>query len=139
MKHLLFIGIILSLFACTQQQNEEPELVQKLSDQLNVLVKATNDSEKVPRSWDETNGYKMIGQRDWCSGFPAGSYWSVYELTGDEQWKNVAVENTEKLEGVQFYTGTHDLGFMVFCSYGNAYRITGNEKYKQVILQARKA
>jgi hypothetical protein len=60
----------------------------------------------------------------------------MYELTGDEQWKSVAVQNTEKLEGVQYYTGTHDLGFMVFCSYGNAYRITGDEKYKEVIIQA---
>ncbi|HKL34205.1 MAG TPA: glycoside hydrolase family 88 protein, partial [Tangfeifania sp.] len=31
---------------------------------------------------------------------------------------------------------THDLGFMVFCSYGNAYRLIGNEEYKDVILQA---
>ena len=137
MKQLLFIGIILSIIiSCSKKEGGEKELVQKLSDQLNVLVEATNDSPKVPRSWNETDGYKMIGERDWCSGFPAGSYWYMYELTGNEQWKNVAVQNTEKLEGVQFYTGTHDLGFMVFCSYGNAYRLTGNEKYKEVIIQA---
>lgn len=136
MKHLLFIGIVLSIISCNQKEGDKKELTQKLSDQLSVLVEATNESEKVPRSWNQTDGYKMVGERDWCSGFPAGSYWYMYELTGDEQWQKVAVENTEKLDGVQYYTGTHDLGFMVFCSYGNAYRITGNEKYKEVILQA---
>ena len=28
----------------------------------------------------------------------------------------------------------HDLGFLVFCSYGNGYRLTGNPEYKQVII-----
>ena len=28
----------------------------------------------------------------------------------------------------------HDLGFLVFCSYGNGYRLTKNPAYKQVIL-----
>ena len=29
----------------------------------------------------------------------------------------------------------HDIGFQIFCSFGNAYRITGNEEYKTVILK----
>jgi len=28
----------------------------------------------------------------------------------------------------------HDLGFLIFCSYGNGYRLTHNPEYKQVIL-----
>jgi len=136
-KQLFFLGIaFLILSACTPSKPSGDKLVERLSDQLKVLVEATNQSEKVPRSWNAEDGYKMIGERDWCSGFPAGSYWYMYELTNDEQWKNWAVENTEKLEGVQYYKGTHDLGFMVFCSYGNAYRLTGNEKYKEVIIEA---
>jgi unsaturated chondroitin disaccharide hydrolase len=30
----------------------------------------------------------------------------------------------------------HDLGFQLFCSYGNAYRLTGNEDYRQSLLNA---
>ena len=33
-------------------------------------------------------------------------------------------------------TWTHDLGFIVFCSYGNGYRLTGNPAYRDVILAA---
>ncbi|WP_430972864.1 glycoside hydrolase family 88 protein [Sunxiuqinia rutila] len=138
MKHrnLILISLVfIAIQACSPQKASNEDLTQRLSDQLNVLVQATDDSEKLPRSWTEKDGYKMIGIRDWCSGFPPGMYWYMYELSNDEQWKNTAIKTTEKLDGVQFYTGTHDLGFMVFCSYGNAYRLTGDEAYKEVILQ----
>jgi hypothetical protein len=47
----------------------------------------------------------------------------MYELTGDKKWEKIAIENTVKLDGIQYLKDTHDLGFMVFSSYGNAYRI----------------
>ena len=94
-------------------------------------------ADKVARSFpDKDGGLRTVGIKDWTCGFPAGSFWLMYELTGDEYWKNVAEENTVKLDGVQFRTNTHDLGFMVFCSYGNGYRLTENEEYRKVILQA---
>ena len=78
----------------------------------------------------------MVGKNDWTCGFPAGTFWYMYELSGDEQWKNIALKNTLKLEGVQLNDGTHDLGFMVYCSYGNGYRLTGDERLKEVVIQA---
>lgn len=134
---ILLLAVILG--ACSGEKSEMPdfnELTQQLSNQLKVLVDHI-PPEKVPRSYpDEDGGYRMVGINDWTCGFPAGSFWYMYELTGDIFWKEVALENTLKLEGVQYRTNTHDLGFMVFCSYGNAYRLTGNEEYKEVILQA---
>jgi rhamnogalacturonyl hydrolase YesR len=134
---ILLLAVILG--ACSGEKSEMPdfnELTQQLSNQLKVLVDHI-PPEKVPRSYpDEDGGYRMVGINDWTCGFPAGSFWYMYEMTGDIFWKEVALENTLKLEGVQYRTNTHDLGFMVFCSYGNAYRLTGNEEYKEVILQA---
>ena len=34
------------------------------------------------------------------------------------------------------YTGNHDLGFMMYCSFGNAYRLTKNEAYKEIIFNS---
>lgn len=45
------------------------------------------------------------------------------------QWS--AFVEKEKLDG-----GTHDLGFKIYCPYGNAYRITNDDKYKDVFLSA---
>ncbi len=139
MRSLLILLTLLVLSACSvnkEIRKDFTELTIELSDQMKVLVQEIPE-DKVPRSYpDDNGGYWMVGSNDWTCGFPAGSFWYLYEFTGDEFWKNTATENTVKLDGVQYLKNTHDLGFMVFCSYGNAYRITGNEEYKNVVLEA---
>ena len=138
MKKLsIFIFLLFILGACfkTSLFEQKDQLLNHLSQQLDFLVVNSASDSLVPRSFDKGK-YDLITQRDWCCGFPAGSYWYMYELTGDQKWKKIATDNTLKLEGVQYRTNTHDLGFMVFCSYGNAYRITQNEEYKKVVIQA---
>ena len=74
-------------------------------------------------------------KEEWCSGFWPGILWYDYEYTGDEAIRKEAEQFTSSLK---FLSETpafdHDLGFLVFCSYGNAYRLTHNPEYKQVIL-----
>lgn len=74
-------------------------------------------------------------KEEWCGGFWPGILWYDYEATGDEQIKAEAEKFTSSLK---FLSETpafdHDLGFLVFCSYGNGYRLTQNPEYKQVIL-----
>lgn len=139
MKKIVIIGIIFLFAACSGNEESTSDfsvLKKELSDQLKFLVNEIPENE-VPRSYpDEDGNIRFAGIRDWTCGFPGGSFWLMYELTGDDYWKNAAADNTEKLEGVQYRTNTHDLGFMVFCSYGNGYRLTGNENYKEIILQA---
>lgn len=74
--------------------------------------------------------------RWWTSGFFPGKLWLLYEHTGDEELRSYAEQFTRRLEELKDYRGTHDLGFMVFCSFGNGYRLTGDEYYKEVIEQA---
>ncbi|MDE6340258.1 MAG: glycoside hydrolase family 88 protein [Muribaculaceae bacterium] len=72
---------------------------------------------------------------EWCAGFWPGVLWYDYESTHNEKIKEDAEKYTQSLE---FLSKTpafdHDLGFLVFCSYGNGYRLTGNKKFKDVIL-----
>jgi len=138
MQKSLYVFLVLFLVvSCKKvvQDAENQELMHSFSQQLKVLA-GNIPEDKVPRSYDEETGYRMVGNGDWTCGFPAGTFWLMYEMTGDVYWKGVAEENTLKLEGVQYNSGTHDLGFMVFCSYGNAYRLTGKDIYREVILQA---
>jgi len=76
---------------------------------------------------------------DWTSGFFPGTMWYMYELTGDEKWKDLGVKYTEDLDSVKYLTWHHDVGFMINCSYGNAYRLTQNENYKEVLVEAAKS
>lgn len=72
---------------------------------------------------------------DWTSGFYPGSLWYAYELTGKDSLKAAATKFTNLLNPVRYYTGTHDLGFMINCSYGNAKRLSPNDTINAVIVE----
>lgn len=78
---------------------------------------------------------RLTGIYDWTSGFFPGSLWYAYELTGDEALKQQAIKYTNLLYPVRLYTGTHDLGFMMNCSYGNAERLSPNDTILPVLKQ----
>ncbi len=93
--------------------------------------------DKMPQSYDEKNKKFIAYQRTWwCTGFYPGSLWYIYEQTGDPVIKNEAERALKVIEPNKTYTGNHDLGFMMYCSFGNAYRITKNGSYKNIIIQS---
>lgn len=69
----------------------------------------------------------------WCSGFYPGSLLYIYEYTGDIAILNEAKKRLSILNKENHYKGNHDLGFMMFCSFGNAYRLLGDSEYKNTI------
>ncbi len=87
----------------------------------------------LPRTF-EHGKLVTIPTRDWTSGFFPGSLWYLFEATGDAKWRASAEKFTAYLEPEQHNTKTHDVGFMLYCSYGNGLRLTGNEAYKAVLL-----
>ncbi len=72
---------------------------------------------------------------EWTAGFWPGVLWYGYEASDSAKILDEAKNYTASLE---FLSRTpaydHDLGFLVYCSYGNGYRLTGDKKYKEVIL-----
>ena len=80
--------------------------------------------------------FRVIDAYDWTSGFFPGSLWEIYELTGDETLRAAAERYTARLDSIQYYKGTHDLGFMVFCSYGQQQRLVGDAASAEVIVEA---
>lgn len=86
--------------------------------------------------------WRTVPSRDWTSGFYPGALWYMYEYARDEGWSDADVwlkradAWTMALEKEQHNTGTHDLGFMIFDSFGNGYRLTKNPAYLPIINQA---
>lgn len=72
---------------------------------------------------------------DWTCGFFPGSLWYAYELTGDDYYKEQASHFTNMLNPIRYYKKTHDLGFMVYCSYGNALRLSANDTIPAVMVE----
>ncbi|WP_129717215.1 glycoside hydrolase family 88 protein [Pedobacter sp. SYP-B3415] len=110
-----------------------------LEPQVSLLLKeapaAAQNGRNFPRTL-ENGKLKNVVSRDWTSGFFPGILWLMYEGSGDKKWLAPAKEYTEMMRKEQFNKGTHDLGFMMFCSFGNGYRLTGDTAYRNVLVQA---
>lgn len=93
------------------------------------------DSLRAKAAPEEMGKRRLCGVYDWTSGFFPGTLWYTYELSGDKAVKALAIDYTNLLNPVRYYTGTHDLGFMVNCSYGNALRLAANDSIKAVMVE----
>ncbi|MEH6548789.1 MAG: glycoside hydrolase family 88 protein [Pseudomonadales bacterium] len=103
--------------------------------QLDGFRKAYPDPTQIARSY-EKNAARLVSDSDWTSGFVAGSFWYMYEHTQDPSWLATAEQWTVGLEQQKNNTGTHDIGFMMFPSYGNGLRLTGNASYEPILIQS---
>lgn len=92
-----------------------------------------------PRSLMPNGELMLVAPDDWTSGFFPGSLWYLYENTNELFWKQQAIKYTEILENQKFNTSNHDVGFMMYCSYGNGYRLTKTTHYKEVLIQSAKS
>lgn len=93
----------------------------------------------IPRTISPDGSLKMVGPRDWCSGFFPGELWLMYAYTHDNRWREDAASYTWKIESAKNYRGTHDLGFIFNCSFGRAYELTGEKSYADVMVRAAKS
>lgn len=91
-----------------------------------------------PRTIEKDGSLRLIGAHDWCSGFFPGALWHMYAYANENYWREQAVSYTWPLEEVKWHRGTHDLGFMVYCSFGKAHEFTGEQSYRDVVMQAAK-
>ena len=94
------------------------------------------DSLRFPRSTLADGTWRTTQAREWTSGFFAGCQWYMFEHTDDPEFKLAAQRWTAGMVEQQFDKGTHDVGFKIFCSYGNGHRIVPAGEYQKVILQA---
>ncbi|MDL2306311.1 glycoside hydrolase family 88 protein, partial [Bacteroides sp. OttesenSCG-928-D19] len=79
---------------------------------------------------------ELVVSRDWTSGFFPGELWYMYEYTKDRKWEELARKYTDPLEREKTNAGTHDMGFKMYCSFGNGYRLTKDAKYKDILLES---
>src|SRR6185437_15711570 len=71
----------------------------------------------------------------WTSGFYSGTLFYLYEFSHDTALLREAQTRLKLLEPEQFNKGTHDLGFMLYCSFGNGLKVLSSEPtYKEVLL-----
>ena len=137
MKKSIFFLLLTAVLAVSCQES-----MKQLSDRVFELAEyqfAKMDEQLTDTTVPKSTRFGLLvpsESKSWTSGFYPGSLWYTYLYTGNEEIKALAEKNTEKLYIETQIVRSHDIGFMVNCSYGNAYRITGDEKYREPFINA---
>ncbi|MFT4070850.1 MAG: glycoside hydrolase family 88 protein [Dysgonamonadaceae bacterium] len=107
-------------------------------EQTNRMLFQTGEptGKNYPRTMNQQGKLVVTSMYDWTPGFFPGNLWYLYELTGDEHWKKEAEKWTNSLEKLKTFSGHHDLGFMMYCSYGNAERLAPKPQYKDILIES---
>lgn len=139
MKNVLFIA--LSFLFCTTNaftQSKKQSMATLIDQQMRFaneqykILANNTPAERMPKSFKD-NKLETSDIRWWCSGFYSGSLLYIHEYTKDETIRAEAEKRLKVLEPMKHYTGNHDLGFMMYCSFGNAYRLFKKPEYKTAI------
>src|SRR3546814_347881 len=136
MKSLLFLVMALTVSGLVVAQpkvNVEKEMAFAQA-QYELMLAANTDMTQFPQSIKEDGTLDTRRSHWWCSGFFGGSLWYIYEYSQQDKWKEAAHKWTMAVEKEKHNTRTHDLGFMLYCPFGNGYRLTNNEAYKDIML-----
>jgi hypothetical protein len=144
---LLFI---LAINACTVQKKtgagKNAELLsiidKNFSDaaaQYKVMMKKL-PSDRLPKTYhSKEDRFETSNTGWWTSGFYPGTLLYLYEETKDQVLYDEAIRTLALLEKEKNNTTTHDLGFMMYCSFGNANRIAPKPEYKEILLTSAKS
>jgi len=141
MKRILILSVVmLNVTLAFSQKTKVKKVMKEVAVQTklmlsNIPAAKEKDDQVVPRTV-EGGKLKLVSSRDWTSGFFPGILWFLYEYTGEVQWKTEAEKFTALIEREKTNRGTHDMGFKVYCSFGNAYRLTNDPHYKEVIIES---
>lgn len=132
------IASVIAVVSCVSKQETMSELADRVFERAvnqMTLMDASLSEGEYPRSIDTDGNLVKSDNKWWCCGFYPGSLWYTYEHTGNEQIKALADKYTRSLV-INEIRRDHDMGFIVWCSYGNAFRLTGDESYKPMIEDA---
>ena len=143
-KLLILLFLILLLFSCFHSEKNEYLSKDFLKEQLDfcveqykLMAEACPDS-LFPRTFEDK---KLVTSNSawWCSGFFPGGLVYLYEYTGDEYFKDQILNRFKYLEKEKLNPADHDIGFKIYCSFGNMLRVTSDTvKYKPIIIDAAK-
>ena len=90
----------------------------------------------VPHGWKAAEGkLDMRSIYWWTSGHFPGSLWYLFEATGDDFFRDRATVWTESIAPNSKVSDNHDVGFIMYCSFGNARRIMKTDKYDGLLLE----
>jgi unsaturated chondroitin disaccharide hydrolase len=140
MKILLGSAMLFALLGCPLQgqtlQQKSDHALEFARLQLLRTVREIADTVLYPRSTRADGSWRLVEASDWTSGFFPGLLWMMYEHSHEQAFLTAARRWTAGLESQKDNRTTHDLGFMLYSSFGNGWRIQQDRHYREVLLEA---
>jgi len=136
----LILGFALLTTACKSGINSQIKTSASaehlLENRYKMMMEYPVDSLSMPRSMTiKSNLIKKVPSRDWTSGFFAGNLWQLYRLTGNPDYKKQAEKWTPFSKKESVNRGSHDVGFKVFCAFGEGLKVEKNSDYEKTIIK----
>jgi len=141
-QSVLILALAVFATACNSYERKKAKFINEniefavAQTQLMLDFLGEPTGKNLPRSMQKNGETGTTNLFDWTSGFFPGYLWYLYELTGDCAWRDVAEKWTAPLEPVKTYTKIHDVGFMMYCSFGNAERLASKPEYKDILVES---
>jgi unsaturated chondroitin disaccharide hydrolase len=141
---LLFVLFVFTMVSCGHQKKlsaAQASLQEQISKnfseataQYKFMMKNLPEG-RFPKSFDaKTNSLQTSGSDWWCSGFYPGTLFNLYAETKDPALLNEGERMLHLLEKEKDNKGTHDLGFMMYCSFGTANKIAPRPEYNGILM-----
>ena len=139
-KFLSTLALTVIAVQCAPKTDIIQDNIENARIQLKSLTEASEagDTVRIPSTF-KNGEIEYVPTDDWVSGFFAGTLWYMYELTGEEYWAEHARKHTEILDSIQYLKWHHDVGFMIYDSYGNGLRLKNIDGYRDVIVNTAKS
>ncbi|SMO50147.1 glycoside hydrolase family 88 protein [Gracilimonas mengyeensis] len=148
-KLLLFLFTLSVFVGCNSesatQQDSSPSIstidstLELAAKQYEYLGSQIEPGEYPKTYYDERDELETSGSGWWCSGFYPGTLLYLDEAIDAPHLRKRAMEVMKDLKKEQYNTSTHDLGFMMYCSFGNANRQQENEQYEEILMNSAKS
>jgi len=143
-KNMLRTIVLLALsLPAAAQLRPDPSLLRTIDTNLRLAVvqyrylAAHTPSGVLPRSFDSAAGsVTTSGSGWWTSGFFPATLLELYGVSKDTALYNEAFRRMRLLEREQYNKTTHDLGFMMYCPFGEAWRLTGSAADADILMNS---
>jgi unsaturated chondroitin disaccharide hydrolase len=95
-------------------------------------------ADSLPETFNHDGTWKSSPNKGWTSGFYPGTLFYLYSVLKDKALYDEGVRKLKVMEPVKTID-SHDIGFMIYDSYGVANRVALEPDYKQVLITSAKS
>lgn len=142
MKLIYIISISVLISSCAVKNNLNKPIDNTFNrgvSQYSYLTKRLNENE-YPKTYHKDKDILETSNSEWwCSGFYPGTLIYLDEGVNTHVFNKKINRVLNDLKREQYNTTTHDLGFMMYCSFGNAYRLDPKPEYAEILMNSAKS